>query len=292
MRRIGEYYALTKSGLVYGNLVTVIAGFVLASEGGAIAFGALAAAIVGMAFVMASGCVFNNVIDRDLDAHMARTKARALVEGRIAPRPAIIFGGILAAIGFAVLAWGTTLLAAFLAAFGFFVYVFAYSMWTKRRTVYGTAVGAVAGAMPPVVGYAAAGGHLDLAAATLFAVMITWQMAHFFSIAIRRRDEYAAGNVPVMPVRYGIRRTKASMVAYILEFIVAASLFTLLRKEGYVFLMITLALGMVWLGFGVRGLFITDASADRAWATHMFIVSIVVMVGFFAALTIGAALFS
>ncbi len=290
MRRIADYYSLTKSGLVYGNLVTVIAGFVLASEGRGIGFGALAAAIVGMAFVMASGCVFNNMIDRELDAHMVRTKARALVEGRIGLRAAGIFGAALAIVGFAALAWGATMQAAALAAFGFFVYVVAYSMWTKRRTVYGTAVGAIAGAMPPVVGYTAAGGRIGLTAAALFAVMITWQMAHFFSIAIRRRDDYAAGNIPVMPVKYGIARTKASMVAYIIEFTLAASLFTLLGKEGYVFLAIALTLGLLWLLLGIRGFFVKDPDGDRIWAAHMFIVSLIIMVGFFAALTIGAVL--
>lgn len=290
-----KYYELTKSGLVFGNLITVIAGFLLGARVAQGTSGILSvnlwlllATVVGITLVMASGCVFNNYIDRDIDGAMERTKSRAIVRGDISGRAALVYGTILGATGFITLFFYTNLLAALAGLAGFIFYVFAYSLWCKRRTVHGTFIGALAGAMPPVVGYTAGSGRMDLAALVLFLIMLVWQMPHFFAIAIRREDDYAAAKIPVMPVKYGIRRTKLSMLIYILEFIAAAALLFVFRYAGLAYLVIALVLGVVWLGFSVRGFSLSDRVASKIWAKQMFFLSLIVMIVLFATIAAGA----
>ncbi len=291
------YYELTKSGLVFGNVITVIAGFLLGARdvqaaGGALSinFWLLFATLVGISLVMASGCVFNNYIDRDIDVRMERTKHRALVTKKISGRSALMFTTILGIMGFAVLALHTNFLAALAALAGFIFYVFIYSMGPlgKRRTVYGTFMGAVAGATPPVMGYAAASGRIDMAAFILFLIMLVWQMPHFFAIAIRREDDYAAAHIPVLPVKQGINRTKSSMLIYIVEFILAASLLTIFGYAGYAYLAIALMLGIAWLALCIKGFWISGAVHNKAWARQMFFLSLIVMVVLFITIAIGA----
>ncbi len=289
------YYELTKSGLIFGNLITVIAGFLLGTRisqgfGGGISINLrlFLATLVGIFLVMASGCVFNNYIDRNIDAKMERTKHRALVKGHVSARAALIFAGALGVAGFLILVVFTNTFATIAALIGFVFYVFVYSMWGKRHTVYGTFIGAISGAMPSVVGYTAASGRIDMTALIVFLIMLTWQMPHFFAIAIRREDDYAAAKIPVMPVKYGIHRTKFSMLIYIVEFIIATSLLFIFGYAGRVYFAIALILGIAWITFGVRGFLIFTASANRQWARQMFFLSLIVMVVLFITIAVGA----
>lgn len=287
-----DYYVLAKPGLVYGNIIPVIAGFVLATSVVLVSinFWLLLAVVIGISLVMASGCVFNNVIDRDIDSAMARTKQRALVSGKISTRAALIYGAILGAIGFAILSAFTNWLTFGVAALGFFVYVFFYSMWAKRGSEYGAIVGSVAGAVPPVVGYCAVSGRLDAAAIIIFAILVLWQMPHFYAISIWRFDDYAAAGVPVLPVKKGIQQTKITMILYIVAFGVAASFLTAFGYVGAVYLVIALLSSAAWLVLCIKGFFNPDFDADKRWARKMFFLSLVVMVGLFVAITAGAIL--
>jgi len=287
-----DYYDLAKPGLVYGNIVTVVAGFLLgvrvssASVNGAV----LAATIAGIFLVMASGCVFNNYIDRDIDARMARTKDRALVTGRVSGRAALVYGAALGVAGFGILLFYTNLAAAGAALVGFFFYVVMYSLWWKRRSPFGTVVGSVAGAVPPVVGYAAAAGRIDLAAALLFLIMVLWQMPHFYAIGIRRFGDYAAAGVPILPVAKGIPATKTRMLLYIIAFTVAAPLLTAFGYLGAWYAVTALILGAAWLALCLRGFrAAAGAAADALWARRMFFFSLFVMVALFGAIAVGAA---
>jgi protoheme IX farnesyltransferase len=290
-----DYYSLTKSGLVYGNLITVIGGFALgaATIGDGINFLVLLATLIGISLVMASGCVFNNIIDRDIDARMDRTKDRALITGKISANKANIFGAILGLLGFLILALFTNFITLCVALFGFFAYVFLYSLWAKRRSIHGALVGSISGATPPVVGYAAASGHLNGGALILFLILVCWQMPHFYAIAIRRAEDYAKGGIPVLPVKRGIRATKFAMLFYMSAFVVAASLLTVFGYEGYTYLAIVVALGLIWFALCIKGFAISDKNATNAaenqtWAKKMFFFSLIVMVTLFITITIGA----
>lgn len=294
------YYELTKSGLVFGNIITVLAGFLLGAQvlrnatAVPVSVWLLIATVAGICLVMASGCVFNNYIDRHIDARMERTRHRALVTHRVSARSALIFASALGVVGFFTLIFFTNILATLTAVTGFIFYVCAYSLWGKRRTVYGTFIGAIAGATPPVVGYVAASGRINVVALILFLIMLAWQMPHFFAIAIRREEDYAAAKIPVMPVARGVARTKISMAIYIIEFIVAASLLPLFGYAGSLYLTIALILGVIWLTLCVRGFWIRNdlsaraVAANRNWARQMFFLSLFVMLALFITIAVGA----
>ena len=181
----------------------------------------LLATVIGLSLVVASGCVLNNCIDRDIDRHMERTRGRVTVTGQISLKAALAHGLVLGVAGFGLLWWRTNPLTTALAGFGYFVYVGLYSLWFKRRSQYGTLVGSLSGAMPPVVGYCAVSGQFDAGAASLLAIFCLWQMPHSYAIAIFRLKDYEAAGIPVLPVARGIAVTKIHIVLYILAFMAA-----------------------------------------------------------------------
>jgi protoheme IX farnesyltransferase len=267
-----NYYLLTKPGIILGNLVTVAAGFLLASKG-VIHFWLFFATLMGLAFIMASACVFNNYIDRPLDKKMKRTKNRALVTGLISGKNAIAFAIFLGVIGNLILFLYTNLLTVGVAGVGFFVYVILYSLW-KGRTIYGTAIGSIAGAVPPVVGYCAVSNHFDAGALILFAMMVLWQMPHFFAIALFHFDDYVAAKIPVLPVQKGMLRTKIHMMLYIVGFIAVALMLTFFNYTGSLYLIVTLSMGLAWLGLCVKGF---KSDNDQVWGGHMFRLSLLMI---------------
>ena len=274
MSVIRAYYYLTKPGIIRGNAVVAAAGFLLASKGH-INLLVLLATLVGLSLVIGSSCVFNNYIDRGIDAKMSRTKRRALVTQSISVRSAIIYAVILGLIGSTVLALYTNLLTLGLALFGFFAYVVMYGIG-KRRSVHGTVVGSISGALPPVVGYTAVTGRLDAGALILFLILVLWQMPHFYAIAIYRLDDYAAANIPVLPLAHGLRATKIQILVYIVAFILAAWSLSLFGYAGITYLVVSLALGAAWLALGLRGF---NNANDNDWARKMFRFSLVVITG-------------
>jgi protoheme IX farnesyltransferase len=192
---ISDYYRLTKPRMVYMNVLVAAAAFVFASHK-TIDWWAFGLMLAGLSFVVASACTFNNYADRFLDTHMQRTKDRALAAGRISPKKALVFAYVLIVCGVFVLSL-VSWLALAAALFGFAVYVLVYTP-LKPKTAYALYPGAVAGAMPPVVGYAAAAGELDYFALAFFLLLFLWQIPHFLAIARYRYDEYAAAEVPLM----------------------------------------------------------------------------------------------
>lgn len=267
-----NYYLLTKPGIILGNLLTVAAGFLLASKG-SMDIKLFAATLIGLAFIMASACVFNNYIDRPIDKKMSRTKHRPLAAGLVSGPQAIIFGIILGFIGNFILLFYTNILTVCVADFGFFVYVVMYSLW-KRKTIYSTAIGSIAGAVPPVVGYCAVSNRLDLGAFILFAMLVLWQMPHFFSIAIYHLKDYTMAKLPLLPIEKGVFKTKMHMMFYIMAFTLIASLLTFFNYTGYVYLIITTALGVIWLFFCLAGF---KSKNDTLWSKNMFQLSLVLI---------------
>ena len=267
-----NYYLITKPGIIFGNLFTVAAGFILGSQGH-INLLLFLETLLGMAFIMGSACIFNNYIDRHLDKKMNRTNNRALANGRITPRNALLLACALELIGNIILMVFTNVLTVAIAGIGFFVYVVLYSFW-KSRTVYGTAIGSIAGAVPPIVGYCAASNTFDLAAALLFAILVLWQMPHFFAIAFLHLEDYAKAGIPVLPLSKGVTRTKIHMVLYILAFIPITLMLTLFDYTGQVFLIVTSCLGFAWLALSIKGFFCED---NKLWGKQMFRLSLVII---------------
>lgn len=268
------YYMLTKPGIILGNAITTAAGFALASKGHP-DYWLFLSTLLGLSFIIASAGVFNNYIDRAMDAKMERTKGRALAAGIISSQNAIAFGILLGLIGLTILSKYTNVLTVSVALSGFFVYLVLYA-FLKYRSFYGTIVGSVAGAVPPVVGYVAVSNQLDVGALLLFLMLILWQMPHFFAIAIYRYNDYAAASIPVLPIQKGIYVTKVHMVLYICAFIVTALMLTILGYAGMIYFIAAVLLGLLWLGFCINGL---NLKNNTKWAYQMFVVSLVVIMG-------------
>jgi protoheme IX farnesyltransferase len=269
---IKTYYMLTKPGIILGNVITTAAGFALASKGH-INAGLFLATMLGLGLIIASAGVFNNYIDRAADALMARTKDRILVKGLVSLRNAKIFATLLGCIGLFILISFTNLLTSLVALFGFFVYLVLYAFW-KYRSFYGTLVGSLSGAIPPVVGYCAVSNSFDLGALLLFSILVLWQMPHFFAIAIYRLDDYAAASIPVLPIKKGLYVTKIHMIFYIIAFTLMTFMLTFTGYTGHFHLIIAAFLGLTWLGLCINGF---KNSNQSLWAWKMFFYSLVVI---------------
>lgn len=280
---VRTYYMLTKPGIIQGNLVTATGGFLLASRGH-IEFGLLLALLAGTSFVIGSACVINNYLDRGLDARMTRTKNRALVKGTISTRSAWIYGAILGALGFAILAVYTNPLTVLVGLVGFVDYVVLYGI-TKRLSVHGTVVGSISGATPVVAGYTAVTNQLDTGALLLFLILVCWQMPHFYAIAIRRRDEYKAADLPVLPVKQGVKVAKEEILAYVVAFVIAASLLSAYGYTGYTYRIIMFLIGINWIRLSVQGFKTND---DTGWARKMFLYSLLVITIWSVLISLGA----
>ncbi|HEJ7025928.1 TPA: protoheme IX farnesyltransferase [Serratia marcescens] len=268
---IKQYLQVTKPGIIFGNLISVVGGFLLASKG-SIDYPLFLATLLGVSLVVASGCVFNNYIDRDIDKKMERTKNRVLVKGLIAPSVTLVYATVLGIVGFALLYIAANPLAMWLAVMGFVVYVGVYSLYMKRHSVYGTLIGSLSGAAPPVIGYCAVTNEFDAGALILLAIFSLWQMPHSYAIAIFRFKDYQAANIPVLPVVKGISVAKNHITVYILAFMIATLMLTLVGYAGYKYLIVAAAVSVWWLGMALRGY---KTENDSVWARKLFVFSIV-----------------
>ncbi|CAM3729673.1 MULTISPECIES: heme o synthase [Rahnella] len=268
---IKQYLQVTKPGIIFGNLISVIGGFLLAAKG-SIDFPLFLATLVGVSLVVASGCVFNNFIDRDIDRIMERTKNRVLVKGLIPPKTSLVYATLLGIAGFALLYIGANPLAMWLAVMGFVVYVGVYSLYMKRNSVYGTLIGSLSGAAPPVIGYCAVSGQFDTGALILLLIFSLWQMPHSYAIAIFRFKDYQAAGIPVLPVVKGISVAKHHIIVYILAFMIATLMLTLSGYAGYKYLIVAAAVSIWWLGMALKGY---KTENDVLWARKLFGFSII-----------------
>ncbi len=270
--KLKRYLQVTKPGIIFGNLISTVGGFLLAAQG-PLSWPLLLATMAGLSLVVASGCAINNCIDRDIDARMARTQKRVLVTGDMSLKAALAHGVLLGVAGFATLALWTNGLALACALFGFVIYVGVYSLYMKRKSIYGTLVGSLSGAVPPVAGYCAARGQFDSGAAILLLMFCLWQMPHSYAIAIFRFKDYEAARIPVLPVVRGVSEAKQQIVLYILAFAVATLMLTVYGYAGYGYLSVACATSLWWLKMALSGY--KESTDDRQWARQVFFFSII-----------------
>jgi protoheme IX farnesyltransferase len=272
--KLKEYYNLTKPGIIYGNLITAIGGFLLASKDH-VDISLLIFTLLGTSLIIGSACVFNNYIDRGIDVKMDRTKKRALVSGVIKPFQALVFGSIIGLVGVLILIFHTNGLVVSIGISAFIIYVVFYGL-SKRHSVHGTLVGSLAGAAPIVAGYCAVTDDFNSGAIILLLILIAWQMAHFYAIATYRLDDYKAAGIPVLPIVAGIEKTKKQIVTYVVAFIIATLCLTFFGYTGVVFTVVMLALGLWWLYRGAKGF---GAKDSKKWARRMFLISLIIITG-------------
>jgi protoheme IX farnesyltransferase len=265
-----DYVTLAKPGIIFSNLITAFGGFWVAAQWH-LDWALLVYAMIGTALVMGSGCVLNNYLDREMDMKMARTKNRALPTGKMHPNVVLWYGIIMGIIGTTGLWFLVNPLTALFGLLGLFVYVWIYTAWFKRTSVWSTVVGAISGAVPPVMGYVAVANQVDIGAYILFAILFLWQMPHFWALGIRRVEEYRAAGFPLLPVVRGSFVTKISMMRYVVLLVPTSTLLYFYGYVGMIFLVSAIVMGLYWAWLCVKGF---QARDEEAWAKKVFIYSI------------------
>ena len=239
-------------------------------------------ALFGTVLVVAGANALNMYLEREIDGRMERTRERPLPAGRLAPRVALWYGAILSAAAIPILALGVNPTTALLALLANLIYVLAYTP-LKQRTHWALLVGAVPGAMPPLMGFTAATGTVTWGGVVLFGILFLWQIPHFLAISIFRKDDYARAGLKVMPNTLGMRPTKHSIVRYLLALVAVSLLLVPLGVESPGYLWCAGLLGAVFFGWGCYGL---RESAGAPWAHSLFVASILYLVLLFGALAI------
>jgi protoheme IX farnesyltransferase len=274
-----DYLSLLKLRIVLLLDATAV-GVMIPAAHGHPSVVALLAVLVGGTLAAGGAHAINCWFDSDIDAEMSRTKRRPIPGGRIPAWHAVAIGIVLNVVAFAVLWVGANLLAAALALLGTLIYVFVYTIWLKRTTPQNIVIGGAAGAMPPLVGWAAATGNLDLTAFALFGVVFFWTPPHFWALAQVIKSDYARARIPMLPVVAGERSAKRQSVVYAALTGIASVIPFFTGSAGAVYLA-----GAVVLGVGLVGLTVLDLSGRR-WTRRLFAYSIVyvaLLFGLFAA---------
>jgi protoheme IX farnesyltransferase len=280
-RAAGRYVALTKPRVVELLLITTVPAMILAAAG-LPDLGLIAGVLAGGALAAGGANTINCWIERDRDQLMRRTRHRPLPSGTVDPGRALAFGIVLEVLAFGLL-WGVAnLLAAALALAATLFYVFVYTIWLKPRTVQNIVIGGAAGAVPVLVGWAAVTGTIGAPAWLLFAIVFFWTPAHFWALALRYREDYAAAGFPMLPVVKGERYAATQILGYAVIVVALSLVMPLLASVGWIYVTLAAAAGVVFIVHAVR--LRLDTSSSRAIA--FFSLSNVYLALLFAALAL------
>ncbi len=276
---LADYVELTKPRIMALLLVTTAGAMAWAADG-VPAAGLTLATLAGMALTSGGASAFNHVLDRDIDRLMRRTRGRPVAAGRISPAAASAYAGALAGAGVATLLLGANALAAALALAGGAFYVVVYTALLKRRTPQNIVIGGAAGAIPPLVGWAAVTGTIGAAPLLLFAIVFLWTPPHFWALAVLARDEYAAAGVPMLPVVATTRATARQILAYTVVLAVATLVPVALGLLGPLYAVAAALLGARFVQLAVR----LERTGTPAAARAVFLYSLAYLALLFAAI--------
>jgi protoheme IX farnesyltransferase len=280
-----DYLTLTKPRIMSLLVLTSVCAMV-AAAGGAPAPLALAGLVVGGALACGGASALNHVLDRDIDRLMGpRTASRPVAAGRISPARAVAFGLGLSSLSFLVLIASTNLLAAILAISGGAFYVLVYTLWLKRATPHNIVIGGAAGAIPPLAGWAAAHGRLGLGAVFLFAIVLLWTPPHFWALALLLAPNYAAADIPMLPVVRGARVTARQVLLYTFALVAVTLVPGVVGTFGALYLVATIGLDGVLVALAWR--LWRDSAPARAGA--LFHYTLLYLAFLFVAVALDAA---
>ena len=276
-----DYLELTKPRVVMLLMLTAIVGMFMATPA-MVPLDVLLLGSLGMACAMAAAAAVNHVVDQRIDALMARTGNRPIVQGKISPQKALLFAGVLSVLSMFILSFFINTLTAFLTLFGIVGYAFIYTLYLKRATPQNIVIGGLAGAIPPLLGWTAVTNHIDPDALLLVLIIFIWTPPHFWALAIHRRDDYAKAGIPMLPVTHGIAYTKTSVLHYTLLLCLCTLLPYLSGMSGLIYLVVTLGLNAVFLWYAFKLRF----TQTPGIAMKTFGYSIVYLMGLFIALLV------
>jgi protoheme IX farnesyltransferase len=280
---LADYTELTKPKVQSLLLLTTVTTMYVA--GTPSAWKVLATCVGGYLSAGGAGAV-NHYWDRDIDLQMKRTSNRPVPSGRIKPGAALAFGLVLCVLSFIELSLTCNLLSASLALAGFVGYVGIYTMWLKRVTPQNIVIGGAAGAIPPLVGWAATTGTLSWTAVYLFAIVFYWTPPHFWALSLLMKDEYAKVSVPMMPVVRGEHETRRQIFLYSVLLVAVTQLPFWAGGFGLIYLGISLVLGVTFIGLAIR----LYRRADRAAALRLYLFSLAYLAVLFGAMVLDARL--
>ncbi len=284
--RLRDFVALAKPRITAMVLVTTAGGLWLAPSPTRVGWLTIVATLLGVTLIVSGANALNMYIERELDGLMKRTRNRPLPTGRLAPRPALIFGVACSVLAVPVLGFGVNATTALLAVLANLLYVLAYTP-LKQRSHFALQVGAVPGAIPPLLGWTAATGRVDTGGLVLFGILFLWQIPHFHAIALFRKLEYGRAGMVVLPNVEGDDATKHAVLRYAGALVVTSLLLVPLRIVHLSYLFAALALGGAFLAAAIYGL---RARGTERSARITFATSLVYLVGLFAAIVVDGVL--
>ncbi len=278
---VRDYLTLTKPKVQSLLLFTTVTTMYTA---GSPSIGLVLLTCIGGALSAGGAGAINHAVDRDIDRMMARTADRPVASGRVSPAAAIAFGTLLGAASFLLLALTVNPLAAALSLSGLLGYVFVYTLWLKRSTPQNIVIGGAAGAVPPLVAWAATTGGLSGMAFYLFAIVFFWTPPHFWALSLLMKDEYARAGIPMLPVVRGENETRRQIVLYTVLLYAVTQLPFCAGGLGVAYLVPSMLLGGVFVYFSVRLL----RAADRKWALRTYLFSLAYLALLFLSIAIAA----
>jgi protoheme IX farnesyltransferase len=281
---VRDYLTLTKPKVQSLLLFTTVTTMLVA---GTPSLGLILLTCLGGALSAGGAGAINHYVDRDIDAIMTRTATRPVPAGRVSPRAAVVFGITLQVASFALLSLTVNVLAASLALSGFLGYVFVYTLWLKRTTPQNIVIGGAAGAVPPLVAWAATTGSLSWNAVYLFAIVFYWTPPHFWALSLLMKDEYAKAGVPMMPVVRGEDETRKQIVLYTGLLFLVTQLPVCGWLLGPFYMVVAAVLGVM---FGVGALAL-QRSRERRPALRLYLFSLAYLAVLFAAMVVDSRLF-
>lgn len=282
-----DYLELTKPKVVALITFTAMVGMFLATPS-MVPWGVLSFGSLGIALTAGSAAAINHLIDRRIDALMARTRRRPLPSGHLETRQAILFAGLLGTSGITLLLAFTNALTALLTFLSLVGYAVVYTVFLKRNTPQNIVIGGAAGAAPPILGWTAVTGQIESGALLLFLIIFVWTPPHFWALAIHRRHDYAKADIPMLPVTHGVALTRLHILLYTVMLFVVSLLPFLTGMSGWLYLVVAVGLGARFLWLSTQ-LF---ATANERLALRTFGFSIVYLFGIFAALMVDHYLLS
>jgi heme o synthase len=280
---LSSYISISKPGIVGLTLVAALTGIYFGNHGVMPHWNLIFWTFLTLGLATAGSCMLNNVYDRDIDRIMKRTSNRAMALDIIPVNHALSVGLVLSIGSLAVMAYMVNPLTALVTAVGVVGYVVVYTMMTKRTTPWANQLGGIAGAVPPMVGYAAVTGELGAAAWILFAIMVVWQQPHALALALKYREDYARANVPVIPVACGVWATKVRIAVYCVLLIPVATLPYFFGMAGVYYLAASIVLSAMFLFTAVRFLL-----SDRDCDMRVFAFSLVYFILLFGVLVVNS----
>ena len=281
-----DYWELLKPRIMLLIVITTIGSLALAAHGWP-GSALVAWTVLGMALVSGGSSAINHWYDRDIDALMERTRARPVASGRVAPAAALGLGLVLGVAGIALLALEVHWLAAVWAFAGFACYVLVYTVWLKRRTPQNIVIGGAAGAVPPLVAWAAVDGSVSATAVALFAIVFLWTPPHFWALALLLDEDYARAGVPMLPTVRGAKVSAQQILVYTLLLVAASLVPVALGTLGWIYAAAAVVLGGRFIWLALR---LLRAPDDRVAARRTFLYSLLYLALLFVAMGVDSAL--